>query len=344
MEIKKQMKQNIFFTLCICLIFFSACKPEEKGRSKIINNIQNKKQKNIIKKPVPVFNEDSSYNYIKKQVEFGPRVISSDGWKKCGDFLVNHLNKYAYNVSIQSSQVTMYDGKKHVLKNIIASFSPKSTSNRIALFAHWDTRHIADADIKNRDKPIPGANDGGSGVGVLLEVARHLKNKPSNIGVDIILFDAEDYGQPDKTYSSKYESNVDGSLKYPIIPNSWCIGSQYWSHQAKKQSLNRKYRYGILLDMVGGKDAIFLQERYSMNKAPEIVKKVWDKGNQIGYANYFIYQTSPNNITDDHVYVNDIANIKTINIIENDNLHNESGFNKHWHTHKDNMNNISKET
>jgi len=279
-----------------------------------------------VKVEVPNFNSDSAYFFVEQQVSFGPRVISSKAWDNCSKYLTNKLESYNAKVIVQQAPITTYDQKKHTLRNIIGSYSPEK-NNRIALFAHWDSRHVADYDTINTTQPILGANDGGSGVGVLLEIARNLNLKNPKIGVDIIFFDAEDYGQPENS-------------KFPIMNDSWCLGSQYWSKNPHKQNYFAKY--GILLDMVGGKDAEFWQESISSYYASNIIKKVWDVAHNIGYSNFFIYKNSPQ-IMDDHYYVNTIAGIPTIDIIEYDPF-SKTNFNKHWHTHADNMNNVDRKT
>jgi len=279
-----------------------------------------------VKVEIPNFNSDSAYFFVEQQVNFGPRVISSKAWDNCSKYLTNKLESYNAKVIVQQAPITTYDQKKHILRNIIGSYSPEK-NNRIALFAHWDSRHVADYDTINTSKPILGANDGGSGVGVLLEIARNLNLKNPKIGVDIIFFDAEDYGQPENS-------------KFPIMNDSWCLGSQHWSKNPHKQNYFAKY--GILLDMVGGKDAEFWQESISSYYASNIIKKVWDVAHNIGYSNFFIYKNSPQ-IMDDHYYVNTIAGIPTIDIIEYDPF-SKTNFNKHWHTHADNMNNVDRKT
>lgn len=279
-----------------------------------------------IKIEVPDFNSDSAYFFVEQQVSFGPRVISSKAWDRCSKYLTNKLESYGAKVIVQQATVTTYDQKKHTLRNIIGSYSPEK-NNRIALFAHWDSRHVADYDTINTSKPILGANDGGSGVGVLLEIARNINLKNPKIGVDIIFFDAEDYGQPENS-------------KFPTMNDSWCLGSQHWSKNPHKQNYFAKY--GILLDMVGGEDAEFWQEGISSYYASNIIKKVWDVAHNIGYSNFFIYKKSPQ-IMDDHYYVNTITGIPTIDIIEYDPF-SKTNFNKHWHTHADNMNNVDRET
>lgn len=274
---------------------------------------------------IPQFNADSAYQYIQDQVDFGPRYLSSPGWRKCGDYLVEKLLNYTPHVQEQNTDITTYDGKSHRLRNVIASFNPEK-NNRILLCAHWDTRHVADYDDERQDEPILGANDGGSGVGVLIEIARLLSQQESRMGIDIILFDAEDYGNPDNSSANS--------------ASSWCIGSKYWSENPHTD--NYFAQYGILLDMVGAKGARFTHEGLSRNYAQRILKKVWQHAHALGYGAYFSYQMTPQ-IIDDHLYLNTVANIPTIDIIEYDN-NTQSGFFEHWHTHGDDMSNIDKNT
>ena len=287
-------------------------------------NKNKKKPTPIIK--VPTFNSDSAYSFVEKQVAFGPRVISSKAWDKCSKYLEKKLKSYNANVQIQTAPVTTYDGKSHTLRNIIGSYNVEK-NNRIVLFAHWDSRHIADHDTTRTNEPILGANDGGSGVGVLLEIARLINVSKPKVGIDIIFFDAEDYGQPENS-------------NFPIMNDSWCLGSQHWSKNPHKKNYFAKY--GILLDMVGGKEAKFWQESISTYYASNIVDKVWNTAHNIGYSNFFVFKSSPQ-IMDDHYYVNTIAGIPTIDIIEYDPF-SKNNFNKHWHTHADDMSNVHRET
>ena len=305
--------------LIISTLLIIGCSSEPQQKTKLIS-------KPKVKIEVPTFNSDSAYAYVAKQVSFGPRVISSKGWKNCAIWLEKKFKTYTPTVIVQEAPVTTYDGKNHTLKNIIASFSTEK-NNRVALFAHWDSRHIADHDTKNQNKPILGANDGGSGVGVLIEIARQFRIKKPNIGVDIILFDAEDYGQPENS-------------GFPIMQDSWCLGSQYWSNNPHKA--NYFAQYGILLDMVGAKDATFRHEQISSYYGSNILQKVWRKASRLGFGNHFVFENA-NQILDDHYYVNTITGIPTIDIIEYDPA-TESNFNQHWHTHKDDMDNIDKNT
>lgn len=275
----------------------------------------------------PDFNADSAYQYVKAQVDFGPRVPNTKEHVACGDYLAGKLSAFGAQVTSQRADLRAFDGTVLKARNIIGSYKPES-KKRVALFAHWDTRPWADNDENeaNYHTPILGANDGASGVGVLLEIARQIQLKQPELGIDIIFFDAEDYGTP------KFH---DG----PSDEDSWCLGSQYWAQNMHEEGYNA--RFGILLDMVGGKGATFLKERYSNEYAPSIVKKVWDAASQAGYANYFIDQNG-GYVTDDHLPVNRLAKIPAIDIVPYD--LGSGGFNPTWHTVNDNMNAIDPAT
>lgn len=271
----------------------------------------------------PAFNADSAYAFVKKQVDFGPRNPGSRAHAQCAKWLEEKLTAYGGKVQVQTANLKTYDGKMWLAKNIIAEFNP-SVPDRILLCAHWDTRPFADRDSNeaNRNRPILGANDGGSGVGVLLEVARAITQQKPNVGVDIIFFDLEDYGDP--------EGETD---------DSWCLGTQYWSKNPHKPQYFA--RYGILLDMVGAKDAVFPKEGSSMYYAKDLVNKVWSKAQSMGHGKYFIEQeTQPT--TDDHVYINMNRGIPTIDIVHYE-AENHSYFKCH-HRLCDDMSNIDKGT
>lgn len=280
---------------------------------------------------VPRFNADSAYSFVKKQVDFGPRVPNSKAHRDAGEFLISKLKGYGASVTTQEFRAPSYQGQQLQLRNIIASFGIEK-QKRVLLAAHWDTRPFADKDPTNPIGPMDGANDGASGVGVLLEVARLMKADTSiQIGIDIILFDGEDWGEPE---------SIQGQQKPPGDWDSWwCMGSQYWSRNKHKP--NYLAYYGILLDMVGAKGSQFFREGASLQYAPNIVAKVWDAGARLGYSDYFVKQNA-HAITDDHIYVNEWAKIPMIDIV-----HYQQGigyFGDYHHTQKDNMNLISKET
>ena len=306
-------------SLIILMFFLLSCANEQRSVQEI------KKTKDLISIIVPQFNADSAYHYIQTQVQFGPRAPNSIGHKKCADYLINSFKNFGADVILQEDLVKRYDGLNMNMKNIIASYN-SDAYKRILLCAHWDTRFMADYDSINTNSPIIGANDGGSGVGVLLEIARQINLHPINIGVDIILFDVEDQGQPSGDVNT--------------IADSWCLGSQYWSKDPHQK--NYFANYGILLDMVGAKNAKFTKEGASVYYAEKVVDKVWTVASKNGFSDFFISQkTDP--IIDDHLYINDLIHIPTINIVEHDaGSHNK--FNKNHHKHSDNMNIIDTRT
>jgi Zn-dependent M28 family amino/carboxypeptidase len=278
---------------------------------------------------VPRFNADSAFVYVKAQTDFGPRVPGSDAHAACATYLQNKLLQYTEHVSIQEFKARTFDGKVLEGKNVIASFKPESKA-RIMLSAHWDSRPFADhdQDETKHKTPIDGANDGASGTGILIEVARQLSMELPRVGVDIVLFDLEDYGPPD-------DAQNDGSNE------AWGLGSQYWARNP--HTTNYRARFVILLDMVGASDATFLQEGFSMYFAPDKVKKVWDIAHELGYQDYFINQLG-GYINDDHYYINEIRNIPAIDIIHLDPASANGSFFDHWHTLDDNIDKIDKKT
>lgn len=277
------------------------------------------------KVPVPKFGQDSAYVFVERQLAFGPRVPNTDAHQQCRQWLADKLKSYGAKVIEQDFQPTAYTGEKLKATNIIAQFNPQATK-RIVLGAHWDSRPFADSPINEErtDEPILGADDGGSGVAVLLEVARQLQAHPIEMGVDLVLFDAEDYGESGGNRAETY-----------------ALGSQYW---ARNLHLSGKQlpKYGILLDMVGAAGARFPREYYSVQFAPRVVSKVWKLAQDMGYGNYFVNDEG-GGITDDHYFVNTIAKIPMIDIINRqDNT--QTGFGEHWHTHDDDMDIIDRRT
>ncbi|HAD12985.1 MAG TPA: glutamine cyclotransferase [Saprospirales bacterium] len=274
---------------------------------------------NVPKVTAPDFLADSAFTNIKKQVEFGPRVPNTPAHKKCGEWLVKEFKRYGFSVIEQKVSAPYYKGGTMNGVNIIAQYKPE-ISKRICLAAHWDSRNEADKDTKDQNKAIDGADDGASGVGVLLEIARTLQQNPVDIGVDLICFDLEDNG------------NDDGASE------TWCLGSQYWSKNLHRPGYSPYY--AILLDLVGAKGAKFYKEGISREVAPELVDRVWDLANNLGYSQYFIPENR-GGITDDHLFVIRNARIPMIDIISLPNDGN-SPFGAHHHTHSDDINIIDK--
>lgn len=306
-------------TIILLPFLFITCKKEKENK-------EAKQAKMQVLPTIPSFNADSAYNFVATQVAFGPRVPSTTGHIKCGNYLIAMLKKYGCQVEVQAFGMTTFDDKSHQCRNIMGKINPSATK-RILLASHWDSRPFADQELDKNDQktPIDGANDGASGVGVLLEIARTLQNsspKPT-AGVDILFFDIEDYGQPE--FSDK-----------PERQNTWCLGAQYWAANKGNYTAN----FGVLLDMVGGKNAKFSNEGSSLYYASDIVQKVWNTAASAGFSHIFINQ-QVDQITDDHVFVNSIAKIPMVDIIEYDNSDGVF-FANTWHTKSDNMQNIDK--
>ncbi|MCU0447964.1 MAG: M28 family peptidase [Microscillaceae bacterium] len=327
------MKKNIHIWLIIKLLIislalFNACETK-KGNDKTTTD--EPKEQPLVLKPAPKFSGDTAYRYVKAQVDFGPRVPNTEAHRRCADYLKNTLQSLGWQVIVQDFDATAYNGKILKSKNIIGVYNPQAPT-RILLAAHWDTRPYNDKEVSDTTKyePIDGANDGASGVGVLLEIARAIyqSEKKPEVGIDIIFFDSEDYGQPED-YAGQYQ------------PDMWCLGSQYWSKN--KHKADYQAYFGILLDMVGAKGAQFYREGTSMEKAGDVTNMVWKVAQQLNYGQYFKMLNSPG-ITDDHTYVNQIAKIPMLDIIEYDPNNKDSFFGHYHHTKKDNMSIIDSKT
>ncbi len=317
MAIKKQLFRHILLTGIISFgIWLSSCTSNPNENDDTESNTTAK----LLNNPTQNFNADSSFAFIEKQITFGFRIPGTPEHKKCSEWLVKKLKSYVDTGYIQTGSATTFDGKKIPVYNIIGSIHPQA-KKRMLLAAHWDSRPFADQDVDDQNKPIQGANDGASGVAVLLELARisNMQKIPSDVGIDFIFFDAEDWG------SSDHE-------------NSFCLGSQYWGKNLHTPGYNA--RMGILLDMVGGKNAEFLWEANSNEWGNPILQHVWTAAQELGYGNYFKTQLT-NPIIDDHVYVQKATKIPMIDIIH---FTANGGFTPEWHTHQDNLSNIDKNT
>ncbi|MEX2573193.1 MAG: M28 family peptidase, partial [Balneolaceae bacterium] len=297
------MRRNVLTILtCSSLLFTASCQNVEEPRFSFEEQ----------GREVPRFSSENAYGFIEDQVDFGPRSPGSDGHMRAKDYFVDQLENYAGErfVYVQSFSHTGYDGISLPLHNIIAAFNVQSR-NRILLAAHWDTRPRAEEDPDKPDSPIPGADDGGSGVAVLLELARILSEFPPPVGIDIILFDGEDYGES-------------GDL------DNYFLGSRYWSMNQPVEGYSP--RFGILLDMVGGDDARFPKEGYSVRIAPQLVDAVWRTAAQLGYESFFPDERGAM-ISDDHVIVERNTGIPVINIINHRRSENGGAeFPPYWHT------------
>jgi hypothetical protein len=315
----KYFKSAVFISVtCLLLTACGDSKSDDGQKNSVAADTARVKTANV-----PVFNEDSAYAYVASQVAFGPRLPGSEAQLKCAGWMESKLKAACDTVYKQDVQVTGGDGNSLRCINLIGVINPNATK-RILFLTHWDSRPWADQDTKDKDKPIIAADDGGSGVGVLLEVAQALKahGLPSSIGIDILFTDVEDYGR------SEWGEN------------SYCLGTQYWAHHPHIPGY--KANFGVLLDMVGARGAQFPMEGFSTQYAGDVQQKVWQAASDAGYSSYFPFVNSVE-ITDDHVPVNKIIGIKTIDII-NLTPDNDHPFAAHWHTHTDVMSIIDKST
>ena len=279
----------------------------------------------------PAFNADSAYAFCEAQCQFGPRTMNSQAHERCGQWIASKFKSFGMQVTMQRADVTGYDGTTLHATNIIASYRPDA-AERILVCAHWDSRPWADndPDSANWRKPVMAANDGASGVAVMLELARLLHSSGQapapHIGIDFICFDAEDWGTP------QWAEDVNSG-------DSWALGAQHWAVNPHREGYTA--RFGILLDMVGGQGARFYQEGFSKMYAPDVVKRVWRAAKVVGYESFFPKREG-GGITDDHVPVNEKANIPTIDIIPYYPDCQQSSFGPTWHTVSDDMEHIDR--
>lgn len=302
--------------LLAALPFLFACKGSQKASSEADT---------IALQPCPEFCQDSAMQSINVQCAFGPRVTGSEAHRQCGDYIVAQFQKYGCTVTEQTTELQGYDGTPLPVRNIIASTLP-DCKDRVLLCAHWDCRPWADhdPDEANHRTPILAANDAASGVAMMLELARQIQQMPLDYGIDFICFDAEDLGVPEWD-----EAN------YPDA-DTWCLGSKYWAQNPHKEGYTA--RYGLLFDMVGGRGAKFAQEGYSRQYANTVVQMLWHLAQQIGYGAFFPIKDG-GWVTDDHVPVNQVANVPCVDIISSFET-GPSSFGPTWHTVSDTPENI----
>ncbi len=304
---------NIFSAIALTMLSMG-CNSNQSGQ-----NSDSKTEKST---SAVTFDADKAYNFVKAQCDFGPRVPETPAHEQCGAYLEQQLKQSCDKVIAQKAVLSTFDGKNLNATNYIGIINPEA-STRILLVAHWDCRPWADEDLdeSKRRQPVMGANDGASGVGVLLELARLMKEKKPGIGVDFLLVDAEDWGKTD---------DQEGT--------TWALGTQYWVNNPHEA--NYKPMYGILLDMVGAKGATFRHEAYSHEVAGSLVESLWATAADAGFEKYFLREMG-GAVTDDHVAINKMG-IPCIDVI--DLRQSPTGFFKEWHTTHDTMENIDKNT
>ncbi|HHG84932.1 MAG TPA: M28 family peptidase [Bacteroidetes bacterium] len=305
----------LILLLAVSLVFVSCEDTGNKGQGKVVTPPLTK-----FVAVAPPFNADSAFVFVEQQLAFGPRVPNTKEHAACAAWLAEKFRGYGATVLVQTAQLRAWDGTLFDAKNIIATFNPES-KRRVMLTAHWDSRPIADQDLEHPTAPVPAANDGGSGVAIILEIARQFSLKAPAVGVDMILWDAEDYGT--------YDNNT-----------SWCLGSQYWTKN--RHQPNYRAQYGINLDMVGAKDARYTKDGYSLQYAHEDVSKVWSIAHKLGYGAYFPMEIRNFSSIDDHYFIQEGAGIPMVEIIDRDVI--TGKFFPYWHTVKDDISTIDKGT
>lgn len=298
-------------------LMIAGCMKEQPRPAPQNDTSQSPKKSLLSPIQIPAFSGTRAFEFLVKQTWFGPRNPGSQGHAACLEFLAGEMRKYADDVKLQEFTHNGYQGERIQLTNIIASFDPQST-HRILLCAHWDTRPRAENDENKsrRNEPIIGANDGASGVAVLLELASLLQRHRAQVGVDLVLFDGEDYG-------------MEGDLA------RYLLGSRYFS---VSKPADYAPRFGILLDMVGGKFLDIPKEQHSVQYAPDIVEMVWNKARELGYPQFT--NEAGELMTDDHLPLNE-AGIRTIDLID---FNYPDPTNRFWHSHKDIPENCSAES
>lgn len=304
--------------IAACLLALAGCKNNKPAEAPAASAVD------YSQVAVPVFDADSAYRFTEEQLAFGNRIPGTKAWEQCGDYLERQMRRWCDTVVVQPFKATLWDNSVVPGRNIIGSLRPEARQ-RVLLAAHWDSRRWADHDPDDSRlrEPVPGANDGASGVATLMEMARVMSLMPPSVGVDFIFFDVEDQGVPD--WGENYDDH------------SWCKGAQYWAENRHVPYYTAVY--GILFDMIGTTEPRFTQESVSRLYAPGLTDKLWATAAALGYGTVFVNQkTDP--ILDDHLYVNQIAGIPMVDIVQNTQ---GISFFKHWHTTSDDLRSVNRE-
>lgn len=319
---KRYMKRYKFFFLATAALMLVGCQQKQKATVE-----------EAYKTPAPAFCADSAFAYAEKQCEFGPRVVGSEAHRLCGEWIAIQFERFGGRVQTQEATFSLYDGTKVKGRNIIATFGANDSTeaagnDHLMICAHWDSRPWADNDPDERNwhTPVMAANDGASGVAVLIELARIFGKKQPPMAVDLVCFDAEDCGVPQWVDTEE------------DTENTWCLGSQLWAKQPHVDVMD--VRYAILLDMVGSKETEFRKEGFSLRYAPSVTDKVWTAAQRMGHGKMFTYDEG-GYVTDDHLPLNR-AGVLAIDIVGNN--PDGSSFPAIWHTVDDNMQHLSTAT
>lgn len=264
----------------------------------------------------PDFNNEQTYSYIEEQLKFGPRIPESKAHQLCQSFIQKHFMKQGFHVT--SSQSIKQGGKGLItINNIVASYKSENPKKKILLATHYDTRYLSNDSVPDF---IPGANDGASGTAVLMELANIIKKDSLPFDIDFIFFDGQDQGH-------------DSYIK------TWCLGAQKWAKSNKTS-----YDFGIVLDMVGAKDATFAKETFSSYFCKELQDKVWEIGSELGYESYFPENNTVEQLINDHYFINNLTKSKSPTLLLTDYRSEKESYFPQWHLKTDDLNHIDKST
>lgn len=317
------MRRLVYFLIPIFIAsaVLTSCHGKKKGDKEVSNT----PGVDYLAVAIPGFDADSAYRFTAEQLAFGFRHPGTKGHAQCADYLTRTLLRFCDTVIVQNFSTTLWDGQKVEGRNIIGSLRPEM-EKRVLLAAHWDSRQWADHDLdtNNWHKPLLGANDGASGVALILEIARVMSSMPPGVGVDFVLFDVEDQGLAE--WAGHYEDNT------------WCKGSQHWARNPHQMFYTAQY--GVLFDMVGTSEPRFTKEEISMGFAQGVMNKMWSCAAALGFGNIFVDEKT-SAILDDHLYVNQLLHIPTIDVVQNSP---HISFYEHWHTVNDNLEAVDKNT
>jgi len=299
------MRSKNFYTVLIFLLLsVSAC------------GLINKEKKVKLSTFTPAFNENVAYSYIENQLAFGNRIPETKAHQQCQIMIQRHFMDLGFMV--KSEKAIKQGGRGLVtINNIVASYKVENPTKQILLATHYDTRALSNDSIP---EPVPGANDGASGTSVLMEIANVIKKDSINYNIDFVFLDGQDQG------SDAY-------------PKTWNLGAQRWSKSNKKS-----YEYGIVIDMVGAKDAQFVKEKFSSYFCEDLQNKVWNIGEQLDYETYFPQDNTVEQLINDHYFINNYSKSKVPTLLIADYRSKEGKYFPQWHTKDDVLEHIHKPT
>jgi len=246
-----------------------------------------------------------AFGYLEKVCRIGKRISGTPGMDKQRQMLIQHFEGLGAKVKLQSLRTTHPRlGTPVRVVNMIVSWHPTSRE-RVLLACHYDTRPYPDRDRFRKRGEFLGANDGASGVALMMELGHHMKHLKPRYGIDFVLFDAEEF-----VFTSR---------------DKYFLGSEHFARTYRDQPPGHRYRFGVLVDMIGDKRLTIYQEKNSLKYAPALTKSVWKSAKAAGVREFIA--RAKHEVQDDHIPLNTIANIPTCDLIDFDYAY--------WHTTKD---------